>query len=293
MRKRPPRLADDAAAVSRNTARRTRSVRARNTAQHSDNKIHDDTVALAYGFAGGLVPGRDVAAHMAHFAVARWGMAWLSSGSMTVALKRAVYHDDVVTVIAEDISSSALAIKVRDSGDTVCATALASLSGAAGGDAAEGETAVGGRPSADTGAPGAPIGVRPMASPMSLAVGTLFAPHDECFLAADAASYLDEIGETLPLFVEHGVAHPGWVLKQANWVLMDNVVLGPWIHVSSVVTNFAVIIDGDAVSTRARVTEEFERKGHRLVVLDVLLVVRDDVVARIHHTVIYEPRRKT
>ena len=35
-------------------------VSAYNTSKHSENKMHDDTVAKRYGFDGGLVPGVDV-----------------------------------------------------------------------------------------------------------------------------------------------------------------------------------------------------------------------------------------
>ena len=35
----------------------TYRVRAHNIAADSENKIHDDSVARQYGFAGGLVPG--------------------------------------------------------------------------------------------------------------------------------------------------------------------------------------------------------------------------------------------
>ena len=37
-------------------------VKAYNTAKLSENKMHDDSVALKYGFKGGLVPGVDVLA---------------------------------------------------------------------------------------------------------------------------------------------------------------------------------------------------------------------------------------
>ena len=46
-------------------------VQAYNTAVASENKIHDDTVARRFGFAGGLVPGIEVYAYMAHIPVAR------------------------------------------------------------------------------------------------------------------------------------------------------------------------------------------------------------------------------
>ena len=46
-------------------------VEAFNTAKASENKIHDDAVARRFGFGGGLVPGVDVYAYMAHLPVAR------------------------------------------------------------------------------------------------------------------------------------------------------------------------------------------------------------------------------
>ena len=42
----------------------TYRVSAFNTAQESENKIHDDDVARRFGFTGGLVPGVDVYAYM-------------------------------------------------------------------------------------------------------------------------------------------------------------------------------------------------------------------------------------
>src|SRR5467141_375704 len=56
-------------------------VEAFNTATASENKIHDDAVARRFGFGGGLVPGVDVYAYMAHQPVARWGCAWLERGA--------------------------------------------------------------------------------------------------------------------------------------------------------------------------------------------------------------------
>ena len=51
----------------------TYRVQAYNTAKHSENKMHDDTVARRFGFTGGLVPGVDVMAYMMHLPVAEMG----------------------------------------------------------------------------------------------------------------------------------------------------------------------------------------------------------------------------
>ena len=86
------------------------------------------------------------------------------------------------------------------------------------------------------------------------------------------------------------VAHPGWLLRDANYVLSANVVLGPWIHVESVVQHHQLVLDGDVISTRAVVTREWAHKGHRFVELDVGLFLDDDrLAARITHTAIYQP----
>ncbi|CAN5788084.1 hypothetical protein BH20ACT4_BH20ACT4_03630 [soil metagenome] len=52
-------------------------VQAVNTATASNNRIHDDEVAKAYGFSGGLVPGVDVYAYLVHLPAEQWGVEWL------------------------------------------------------------------------------------------------------------------------------------------------------------------------------------------------------------------------
>ncbi|MGH6690668.1 MAG: hypothetical protein ACREF4_08320, partial [Gammaproteobacteria bacterium] len=105
-----------------------------------------------------------------------------------------------------------------------------------------------------------------------------------------AVDYLAEIGESLPLYADQQVAHPGWLLRDANRVLSANVRLGPWIHVESVTQHHGVVHDGESVTTRARVTREWGRKGHRFVELDVGTLDGDRLVARVVHTAIYRPR---
>jgi hypothetical protein len=48
--------------------------------------------------------------------------------------------------------------------------------------------------------------------------------------------------------------------------------------------------DGEEVSARALVTDEWEHKGHRFVRLDVLHLADGRPVARTDHTAIYQPR---
>ena len=90
----------------------------------------------------------------------------------------------------------------------------------------------------------------PPAAPETLVPGTAFglAPHG--FHAARHREYLDDVRESDQLYVTEGVAHPGWILRDANYVLSANVRLGPWIHVESVVQHHDVVRDGEEVTAR-------------------------------------------
>jgi hypothetical protein len=99
-----------------------------------------------------------------------------------------------------------------------------------------------------------------------------------------------DIRETDPIYAAEGLAHPGVLLRLCNLALRQNVVLPPWIHTGSRIENFGVARIGDELSARARVAANYERKGHRLVDLDVLLIANGRPVAKVLHTAIYRLR---
>jgi acyl dehydratase len=258
-------------------------LKAFNTATTSNNKIHDDEVARSYGFAGGLVPGVDVYAYLTHPPVERWGMAFLERGTMSARFHQPVYDGDEVTVEVVDAveQGNRMTLTLFDSRGETCATASASL------------TASAPEPPALEDFVAGPLPLEPPpASPELLGARPEFGSLEFGFHVENAPSYLHDVGETLPLYAQERVAHPGWLLRSANYVLTENVRLGPWIHVSSAVQHHGLVHDGDEVSTRAHVIDNFERKGHKFVVLDVLMVANfTRPVMRVEHTAIYEPRR--
>jgi hypothetical protein len=248
----------------------SRSVLATNSATASENKIHDDEVAKRYGFHGGLVPGVTVFAYLINPIVQRWGPAWVSRGWVDVTFVHPVYDGDTVTTTLDGDH-----VELRDSTGTLCATGDAGL--------------IEKRPEIPD-IPSAPLPtVRPAASRDSLAPGTVLGSLDRGFHAAHAGAYLAQIGEDLPLFTE-GVAHPGWLLLDANNVLAANVTLGPWIHTSSRVHHLGTVSDGDLVHTRASVTDCYERRGHQFVEMDVVGSVDERPVTWVHHTAIWQVR---
>ena len=133
---------------------------------------------------------------------------------------------------------------------------------------------------------------RPPASQSSLAEGTWLGTAPMQMTPEYAAGYLRDVRETDAIYAREGLAHPGALLRLCNLALRENVVLPPWIHTGSKVANFAAARVGDELSVRARVAANYEKKGHRLVDLDALVIANGrTVVARVLHTAVYQLRQ--
>src|SRR4029077_2843810 len=87
-------------------------VKARNTAQQSENAIHHDDVAQRYGFRGGLVPGVTVYAYLTEPLVATLGSAWLQRGTASVRFVKPLFDgeefqvDGSITPQGKDVAAS-------------------------------------------------------------------------------------------------------------------------------------------------------------------------------------------
>jgi hypothetical protein len=264
-------------------------VRARNTSADSENKIHDDAVAAAFGFRGGLVPGVTVYGYMTVPIVERFGRDWLERGSMQVKFNQPFYEGDRLIARAE-IQSEEVPIKIavraeREDG-LACAIGLATVS-----DRMPwlGEPRLDDFPEADL----PPFDARLPAVAENFSPGRVLGTLKETIdLGPAHHELLDRLDEPLDIYRgPDAVAHPALLLALSNYVLMHNYVLGPWIHAASGVINWGAVRDRDEIAVRSRIRECFERKGHEFVVLDVLLVANGvTVVQQVRHTAIYRPR---
>ena len=253
-------------------------VEAFNTAKASENKIHDDAVARRFGFGGGLVPGVDVYAYMAHLPVARWGRAWLERGAAECQFQKPVYDGEIATVTAVE-TAEGLDLRVESRGE-LCAAGHASLP--------EGPPP----PPESFAEPPLPPADRPPASGTTLAAGTLLGIRPLLITRELVEQCVADLRETETLYLKEGLAHPVIIARTGNWALNHNVVLGPWMHVGSKLQHFAAARIGDQLSLRARITGNYERKGHRFVDVDVLVLAnRASPIARIAHTAIWLPRQ--
>ena len=259
-------------------------VTARNGATASENKIHDDAVARRFGFRGGLVPGVTLYGYMTRPVVEAFGAAWLERGTMEVRFDKPVYDGRRVTVAAQETGPAELAVELRDPEGVVCSRGRATLP----------PLSPPAPDPADYPVVEAPDrGRRPPADEASLAPGTALATLWAGTHSDNAGPLLEVLQDPLRVYTEQGLAHPGHLILAANGVLTASVVLGPWIHVGSAVTNFRSVADGAVVETRARVADRHERKGHQFVVLDVVWLVDGGVAMHASHTAIYRLRGGT
>jgi hypothetical protein len=240
-------------------------VRAVNTAVDSENRIHDDQVAAAYGFSGGLVPGVTIYGYMASAVIDHLGPEWLERGAMDVRFFQPFYEGEQVAVsIAEEGQGR---IKVE---------AGSRASGTAWLETAE-RTAD--YPSAR------PMPDRVAASLETIRVGIELGTMEKTL-------DLSRPGMSAPLDASiGGYAHPAILLSLANEILIGNFILGPWIHSASEVRNSRPARDGERVEVRGKIVDAYERKGHQLIVLDVAILSGERLVSRIRHTAIWQLRQ--
>jgi acyl dehydratase len=254
-------------------------VQAYNTAKQSENKMHDDTVAKRFGFSGGLVPGVDVMAYMMHLPVAKWGRAFLERGLIEARFAKPVYDGEIADVTGEE-RDGVLSIEVESRGQ-LCATGSASLPAAA--------------PSvsiADFSETPAVLERRPV-NAVSYEVGKWLGTVPRAWAGEAAQEYLTDVREHDAIYVNEGLGHPGLLQKVMNRVLVDNAILGPWIHVGSRMQLLNAAKAGDELTARAKVTGNYEKKGHRFVELDALVVANGRTpLAHCKHIAIYQPREQ-
>ena len=238
-------------------------VTANNSASDSENKIHDDTVAQAYGFRGGLVPGVTVYGYMVPPVVERFGRAWLERGAMAFRLHSPCYEGDVVVTRCGDQIVSA------ESED-----GLLYASGVAGLDQYPGNATI------FPLHPAPPMNHRPVASTHTIVPGRpLGAIRQE-------------------LNVTDETAIPERLLRMGNEILTQNFRLSPWIHAGSQIHHHRLATCGQEITLTGEIREKFERKGRHFAVAAITMSATDGVgqsqlVATVRHTFIYDLTKKS
>jgi acyl dehydratase len=254
-------------------------VQAYNTAKESENKMHDDSVARQFGFSGGLVTGVDLLAYMIHVPVSKYGHAFLERGLIEGRFLKPVYDGENLSIEADE-TPHGLALRLMSRGE-VCASGSVSLPATP--------------PSIDLSAYPAtgPKADRRPVDAQSYPLDGWLGAAPASWPADAAAQYQSDVRDDEPLYARESLVHPGVIQRLMNRLVVENAVLGPWIHVGSRMQLLAAVKTGDELTARARVVATYDKKGHRFIELDAVAVANGDhVVAHCHHVAIIEPRRE-
>ena len=229
---------------------------------------------------GGLVPGVDVMAYMMHLPVAKWGRAFLERGLIEARFVKPVYDGEMAEVTRRR--------KQRRAFDP-------------------------GRRAAASFAPPAPrhcrrprrivsiadyvevaaVAERKPVNAASYELGKWLGTTPRDWAGEAASGYLADIREADPIYAKEGLGHPGLLQRVMNRALVDNAILGPWIHVGSRMQLLSAAKAGDVITARAKVIGNYDKKGHRFVELDALVVANGQTpLAHCQHIAIYQPREQ-
>jgi hypothetical protein len=233
-------------------------VRAHNTAPDSENKIHDDTVAVKYGFREGLVPGVTVYGYMVPAILERIGRDWLKRGAVAFRLHLPCYEGETVVTRCDGS-----VVTAESENGSLYASGMVSMD-----DNTDGE------PEVFVSYPLPEKDRRPMASAKTivpgLPLGSICQPLD----AADEA------------------AIPERLLQLANEILVRNFRMSPWIHGGSEVRHYRQVTCEQEIAVSGIIQECFERKGRNFAVAGLAMSTENAgaqcLVASVRHTFIYE-----
>ena len=276
------------------------TVIAHNASLHSDNKIHDDEVAKKYGFAGGLVPGVTVYAHMVAPLAEALGERWLTIGTATVAFVQPLYEQQMAvsraTVLEVNSGESgdavAFDIRTENSAGERCGTGTATVTS----KPARGPVEVPDYVNVD---PGSPPDPRPDLRLETASVGTVLARLVAPTTAEVARDYAQNVFDNNGLFTESSIwgpplMHPGWLLSECNRIFTQSYSFGPWIHTRSQIRYLGPALAGRTFTFHGRLAEVYERRLHHYAVLDIFCI--DDhgrQVMQVQHTAIFKVHPKT
>ena len=227
-------------------------IRAHNTAADSENKIHDDRVAAAHGFRGGLVPGVTVYGYMVPAIIDRFGRGWIELGGISVRFLSPCYEGETVVVRCAESTVTA----GREDGSLYSSGTVIENSDC--------------RPDSYPEHPLPAMENRPLASPETITPGLP--------LGAIRA----------PLDVELEMAIPERLLRMANEILVRNFRMSPWIHAASDVSHHRLAACGQEITVTGAIRECFERKGRRFAVAGLSLSAEGQAIATVRHTFIYQ-----
>ncbi len=254
-----------------------------NPSTQSENRMHSDAVARQFGFKGGLVPGVTVFSHMTQPLVARYGEAWLARGTAEVTFAKPAYEGELLSIHTADANDAAHTLTCLNAQGVALARMSAALPVAPARPDARGDIA-----------PAPPLRERPAVTWALMEINQPFPALAWTPTRTENFQWCDDSRDALALYRdgESPLLHPGFILRQANYVLRQRFIIPAWIHAASRVTFHEALRVGHDYEVRAIPEEKWNHKGHEFVRLYVAVRREQRTVAEIFHTAIFRPRAR-
>jgi hypothetical protein len=254
---------------------------ARNTAVDHTESIHDDGQARQFGYAGGLVPGIVIYGYMTHILAERWGDEWIQRGFMSSRSVRPAYEGESLVIAATDGDDGLVHFDARKEGaEKPVAIGAGSLGGP-----------VGEVPPADS------MRIFPMPEEPPLAsVGAIPVGHEMGTRTTELTremleEYVDSLDETYAAYKRRGIFPPSYLQEATTHIERANFVYEtPTIYVASTAQTFREIRVGDVLECPGKVTGFFEKNGNHYVEVEMLVISKGEVIARVTRESIYRAR---
>jgi hypothetical protein len=232
-----------------------------NQVPESENRIHSDEIARAYGFLGGLVPGVTVTAYLCHPAVEAWGLDWLARGRAHAVVHTPLYDRKRFRVELDDVRPDAYDAALIDEDGTRCATASVAL------------PEIPAAPPSMRGDPRLCDGFeRPRASRdvmEALREKGLHALRARWSDAAEITGYLRDASGMPAAHRADGYANAAFLLGLTNWALGGNVRMDAWLHLQTESQYYLPVPRDSELVVESAIADLFEKTGHEFIDLDV------------------------
>lgn len=230
-----------------------------NQVPDSDNRIHSDELARAYGFTGALVPGVTISSCLIHPAVMAWGLDWLSRGHAHVVVKSPLYDLAPFRVEVSDATDHSYEARLRTE-DRLSAWATVILPGAV--------------PEAPL-IRNDPLMTEDCQAPVANRKTMEALKTDGCRAHRfqwqadhEMARYLRDQEHMAPLLRTDGqpgsggFANMAFLLGCANRHFAAVAQMSPWIHLETRSQNFSAVAMNTPLISEMSIVDLFERKGH-------------------------------
>ncbi len=247
-----------------------------NHSHTSENRIHSDDVARAYGFTGALVPGVAVFGHMTYPLTRDFGPGWLGHSRVELRLLKPAYHGDQLSVPLTKTGDHTYLIECYNAARVLLANVTVELPPTLPGVDARAQIA-----GNTHDAPRVEIEWDAIDVDVPL-VSARWTPT-----VAENLKYTAQLSDDLPAY-RAGTVHPHLIQHWCNQMLVRRFVLPAWIHVGTQMTFRRRLEVGNAIEVRAIPIEKWERKGHEFIKLYLAFSVDGGVAVEAIHTAIYK-----